>query len=79
MSLFHQVAALAAMFAICFTATALAQPTAEEWHGWIDTQTASLFGEGVTWRRHFHIKFIFQPAWQAVRLFRSGFSAVDQR
>ncbi len=54
MSLFRRVASLAAMFALFITTTALAQPSADEWHGWIDAQTETLFDDVVTWRRHFH-------------------------
>lgn len=47
-------ALVAAAAAVTASGAALAQPTADEWHGWIDDRTESLFDEVVTWRRHFH-------------------------
>src|SRR6056297_2801356 len=42
------------LVALVISGPASAQPTADQWHGWIDAQTESLFDEVVTWRRHFH-------------------------
>ncbi|HKL52676.1 MAG TPA: amidohydrolase [Wenzhouxiangellaceae bacterium] len=43
-----------ALAALMISSIASAQPSADEWHGWIDSQTESLFDEVVIWRRHFH-------------------------
>ena len=45
---------IAALAALMIGSAASAQPSADEWHGWIDAQTDARFDNVVEWRRHFH-------------------------